>query len=113
MSGGAFILGLLIGAVVVWYWQRGRSTPMGPPAPETSSADGLEAHRIQQAEAKAEAREKIVAYLEAHNEITNEKVEELTGVSDATATRYLQELENEGRITQIGTVGRNVQYRKR
>lgn len=35
-------------------------------------------------------------------DITNDDVEKLLHVSDATATRYLQELEKGGRITQAG-----------
>jgi predicted HTH transcriptional regulator len=31
-------------------------------------------------------------------------------VSDATATRYLQTLENEGKIKQVGTTGKSVKY---
>ncbi len=43
--------------------------------------------------------------------IRNNDVEKLCGVSDATATRYLDELEKEGKIRQIGTVGHTVYYR--
>ncbi len=39
------------------------------------------------------------------------KRETALGVSDATATNYLQELEREGRIEQIGERGRFVTYR--
>ena len=45
--------------------------------------------------------------------ITNDDVEKLLRVSDATATRYLQRLEREDRIVQVGTRGRGVAYRKR
>ena len=43
--------------------------------------------------------------------ITNDEVEKLLGVSDATATRYLEALEQEGVIEQIGTEGRSVYYK--
>lgn len=42
--------------------------------------------------------------------VTNNDIEKLLGVSDATATRYLDELEKEGRIRQIGTTGQSVHY---
>jgi Fic family protein len=45
-------------------------------------------------------------------EVSNEDVEGFLGVSDATATIYLSELEEEGKIVQIGTVGRPVRYRR-
>ncbi len=43
--------------------------------------------------------------------ITNNDVEKLLNVSDATATNYLQELENEGKIKQVGETGRSVFYK--
>lgn len=45
-------------------------------------------------------------------EITNDDVQEALGVSDATASRYLTELEERGEITQIGEEGRHVSYKK-
>jgi len=42
--------------------------------------------------------------------ITNNDVEKLLGVSDATATRYLDKLEKEGKIWQEGKTGRFVYY---
>lgn len=52
----------------------------------------------------------IVEYLKHHDKITNNDVEHLLEVSDATATRYLQQLENEGKIKQVGEVGKGVFY---
>ena len=42
--------------------------------------------------------------------ITCNDVEKLLDVSDRTARKYLDELENEEKITQIGKRGRNVYY---
>lgn len=44
-------------------------------------------------------------------EIANDDVERELGVSDATATRYLSELEAEGKIVRHGTRGRGVTYK--
>ena len=71
---------------------------------------------------KEENKSKILGFLEQmQNErgqnaeltqkITNNDVEKLCGVSDATDTRYLDELEKEEKIKQIGTVGHAVYYR--
>ena len=46
------------------------------------------------------------------NAITNDEVEKLLRVSDATATRYLQTLEKENRIKQTGKTGAAVFYKK-
>lgn len=53
----------------------------------------------------------ILEMLAEKNEITNDEVEKALGVSDATATNYLQELENEGKLEQVGKEGRFVHYR--
>ncbi|MFC1623646.1 DUF977 family protein [Patescibacteria group bacterium] len=64
-----------------------------------------------QAKKKQENKEKILEFLRSNEKITNNNVEKLLGVSDATATRYLNELEKEQKIKQIGTVGHAVYYR--
>ena len=46
------------------------------------------------------------------DEITNDKIQALFGVSDATAERYLSDLEKQGRLKQIGGKGKYVSYKK-
>ena len=60
---------------------------------------------------KQENKIKILEFLQNNEKVTNNDVEKLCGVSDATATRYLNELEKEQKIKQIGTVGHAVYYR--
>ena len=105
MAGGLFIFGIIIGAFGMWLWSRNRQQ-------QPAEMSGLARHQQQRQAAKTKALEIILAHATEHGEITNEKVEELTNVSDATATRYLQELEDQGQLTQIGTVGPKVRYRK-
>ncbi len=50
--------------------------------------------------------------LNTKNKITNDEVEKLLRVSDATATRYLSALEKEGKIRQVGKTGHGVVYSK-
>src|SRR3990167_3712610 len=74
----------------------------------------------KQMEQKAENKQKILAFLQEHGptspglrrarKIQNNDVEKLAGVSNATAERYLDELEKEGELTQHGTIGQNVFY---
>ena len=45
-------------------------------------------------------------------QVTNDEVEKLLHVSDATATRYLSALEKEGKIQQVGKTGKAVSYEK-
>jgi hypothetical protein len=55
---------------------------------------------------------KIMPLFVKKNSITNDDVEKLLHVSDATATRYLSELEKQGKITQTGKTGHAVTYTK-
>lgn len=53
---------------------------------------------------------KIMTLFLKKKNITNDEVEKLLHVSDATATRYLSQLEKEGRIKQNGRTGAGVSY---
>lgn len=65
----------------------------------------------KQMEQKTENKQKILAFIQANGKIQNNDVEKLAGVSNATAERYLDELEKEGKLTQHGTIGQGVFYR--
>ncbi len=64
----------------------------------------------EQAEKKTENKKKILEFAQANGKIQNNDVEKLVGVSNATAERYLDELEKEERVTQHGTIGQGVFY---
>ncbi|MEX2304939.1 MAG: DeoR family transcriptional regulator [Waddliaceae bacterium] len=66
---------------------------------------------LGQSDEKEKNLERLVVYLEDHDTITNDDVEALLDVSHATATRYLDELEDEDLIEQIGITGRAVHYK--
>ena len=66
----------------------------------------------EQTRQKGENLQKVLEFLASHGQLTNDDVQKLLGVSDATATRYLEELEKEGRIRQGGREGRGVYYEK-
>ncbi len=54
--------------------------------------------------------EKIKVVLRQDQDINNNDVQKLLNVSDATATRYLEILEKEGLIRQVGRSGPDVYY---
>jgi uncharacterized membrane protein len=56
---------------------------------------------------------KIMTLFAKKSHITNDEVEKLLHVSDATATRYLSELEKRGIIKQTGKTGHAVSYTKK
>lgn len=64
----------------------------------------------KQMEQKAKNKQKILEFVQANGKIQHHDVEKLTGVSNATAERYLSELEKEGKLTQHGTIGQAVFY---
>ncbi len=66
----------------------------------------------KQAEEKRQNKKAILGILETQHPLTNNHVEQLLGISDATTTRYLDELEKEGHIRQVGGTGRSVYYEK-
>lgn len=53
---------------------------------------------------------KVMSLFLEKSKITNDEVEKLLRVSDATATRYLSQLEKEGKIKQSGKTGKGVSY---
>ena len=99
------------------------SAPARTPAP-------ISAEPISQPQPKSLARQLIAKAREAiqnrkrkkidhvmdlfakRTNITNNQVADFLHVSDATATRYLQILENENRIKQVGKTGKGVRYEK-
>lgn len=64
----------------------------------------------KQMEQKTENKKKILEFIQANGKIQNNDAEKLAGVSNATAERYLDELEKEGKLTQHGTIGQGVFY---
>ncbi len=66
----------------------------------------------RQTEAKQEHLQKILEFIEGKDKITNDDVQKLLGVSDATAERYLNELEKQGALKQSGELGKYVFYSK-
>lgn len=71
---------------------------------------GLEAADKARKEKKEKAKERILGFLRVNKRVTNNDVEKLLGVSDATATRYLEELEIGEKIDQQGKTGQSVYY---
>lgn len=56
-------------------------------------------------------KEKALALIAEKKEMSNADIRQALGVSERTAVRYMDELEKEGRVEQVGDTGRGVQYR--
>lgn len=59
---------------------------------------------------KRKKLDKVMAMFLKQSKITNDEVEKFLHVSDATATRYLSQLEKENKIKQVGKTGHAVSY---
>ena len=90
-----FFFGFIIGGVIVWLIRRDKTSLKNP--------------SFEEAEKN---RKKIIEYFESRGRVSNNEIEELLGVSDSTATRYLDELEKKELIRQVGKTGRSVYYEK-
>ncbi len=101
-----FILGVGVGGVAVWLAARRGLKNAGQAAGSAPTLIG------RQAEEKKRNKEALLGILETQTPLTNNHVEQLLGVSDATATHYLEELEKEGKVRQVGTTGQAVYYEK-
>jgi len=61
---------------------------------------------------KRKKLDKIMTLFLKKQKITNDEIEKFMHISDATATRYLSQLEKEGKIKQSGKTGKSVFYTK-
>ena len=94
-----FILGVIVGVItgLIWVFCRKKN--------KVSLIK-------QQAEEKQRNKTKILELLENRGRLANDQIEQALSISDATATRYLEELEQEGKIKQVGQTGKHVYYEK-
>ena len=56
-------------------------------------------------------KEKVLEFVRGRGEASNEEIREHLGVSRRSVVRYLDVLEKEGKVEQVGGIGRGVIYR--
>lgn len=98
--GGIIFVGILVAGLIWAAGEDGRGI-------ETA----LDYSQKQQKE-KVENLQKILDFIADKEKMTNNDVEKLLGVSNATVERYLDELEKDGKLKQIGKTGQSVYYQK-
>ena len=96
-----FIIFLIIGVagIVVGYYLAARRKMVGRGAVERRQTE------------KDMNINKLKEYLKGKTTVTNDEIGRFLGVSDSTATRYMDELEKEGVVEQVGKEGRGVHYK--
>ncbi|MEX0931844.1 MAG: HTH domain-containing protein [Candidatus Paceibacterota bacterium] len=60
---------------------------------------------------KNENKEKAFIFIQERGSVSNEEIRSHLGVARRTVVKYMNELEKEGRVEQIGDAGRGVLYR--
>lgn len=65
---------------------------------------------IETASQKEIRKEKALAML-AERQLSNSEIRKALGVSSRTAVRYMDELERQGKVEQVGKIGHTVTYR--
>jgi len=111
MTGTNIIILIILGiiAVALGYW-LGKNKWKHSPVEANAMRNSVLVER--QAEGKRENLAVVMELLEKQGKVTNDDVEKMLGVSNATAERYLDELEAEGKIKQVGKTGRSVYYER-
>jgi Fic family protein len=113
-----FIIGFVLGALAIWLATKASKgaadKPDGPirqAQDKQKNLEGFNEKRRQEVEAN---KQKIMDLLEKspNGQITNNQAQDLIGFSDASAERYLDDLEKEGKIRQVGKTGEAVFYIK-
>ena len=104
-----FIIGFVVGGIVVYLFMLTMKKPEKPiQASETTNPNP----NVEIKKENVAKLESFVAQKQAGDKITNDEVQALLKVSDATAERYLQELEQKGLLKQVGVIGQDVHYLK-
>jgi len=91
---------VILGSFIFFLWGFGRFGKMS----------GLIEKRKEAQYLKEKRKYQIIKLLREKKEISNNDAEKLLNVSDATVTRYLDELEKKGLIEAFGST-RGVKYR--
>lgn len=92
---------IAIAGIILGYWLAKRRS--------NSSNKSISKINRKKRENREEGKRRILELLKSKLSIKNDDIENLLGVSDATVTRYLDELEAENKITAKG-VGKGTYY---
>ena len=93
---------LILGFSLGW-WLSLRHCPK-PKKKQISRSARAKTNKIntRKRQSKTEKKKKILIFLKKYGHAKNDDIEKLLGISDATVTRYMNELEKEGRVIQKG-----------
>lgn len=117
MSDTIYILIIVIlGVGVVWFYFKNQETQKAVKAVEKERdeyagfGEGITVYQEKLQAKKQEYKNKVMGLVKEKGKISNKDMQSALGVSEASATRYAEELEKEGKLRQFGKAGRNVFY---
>lgn len=119
MNSLLFLIGVVVGAGAVWAVLQRKISELklevqrveGEKAEEEEIARHFDEFNERMQEKQEERKGRIVEVLDKKDMLQRREVADLLEVSKKTAYNYLEELEQEGKIEQVGVTGRSVYYR--
>lgn len=108
------ILGIIIVAILLT--QKGRARLRAGLRRGTAGVKGICAAVVGVDARKREQKEKILTLFAGarekfSGELSNSDIRNALGISERSVVRYMDELERDGKVEQVGLTGRNVTYR--
>ena len=94
------IIIIILAVMVILLWGRGRETTIG-----------ICNYALDRTVRKSQNKQKIIALFESGVDLSNSDIRKRLGFADRTVVRYMDDLEREGKVKQIGGTGRGVVYR--
>ena len=71
---------------------------------------GIYKYALERSVHKQKNKQKILDLFQKNRELTNEQVRQALKISNRSVVRYMDELENMGKVKQLGDIGRGVSY---
>ena len=120
-----FVVGIVVGGGVIWVLVGRKARKIEEETRKqlertekereeeercAAQSKGLEEYNQKLAERKEKLKARILQLFDHAKEITNSDVGEALNIPSRSAVRYLEELEQEGKIRQVGDIGRGVRY---
>lgn len=117
------LAGIVIGGAGAWFWKGKKVKELEGEIEKLEKekegeqkclieSSGFEDYNRRLTEIKEERKRKILDIFEEHETPTNNIISDAIDVSRTTVFRYMNELENEGKVSQVGKIGRGVHYVK-
>lgn len=103
------VVGIGVSIIACLIWQKIKK-PVGE-APQGQEATNFNP-KVEVKQENIAKLENFIARKQAGEKITNDEVQGYLNISDKTATRYLDDLERQGKIRQIGGAQKDTYYEK-